>query len=133
MGRVFRIARTPVTLLILLGVLCYGAYWGYTNVLRPIPPTPPTPCVNQAVKGGQLKSSQVIVAVYNGGDRKGLAGDVGRAMRDRGFKVVRTTNTAEKVQQTVVIGANANDPEVQFVKTFFKGAIARSDKRADHS
>ena len=27
-GRVFRIVRTPLTLLILLGVLCYGAWWG---------------------------------------------------------------------------------------------------------
>ena len=27
-GRVFRIVRTPITLLILLGVLLYGAWWG---------------------------------------------------------------------------------------------------------
>jgi hypothetical protein len=132
-GRIFRIARTPVTLLILLGVLCYGAYWGYTNILKPIPPTPPTPCVAQRVTGGQLKSSQVTISVYNGGDRKGLAGDVGRAMRDRGFRVTRTTNTAEKIQQTVIVGADARNPEVQLVKGFFKNATVRSDKRADHS
>jgi hypothetical protein len=132
-GRIFRIARTPITLLILLGVLCYGAYWGYTNILRPIPPAPPTPCVDQTVKGGELKASQVTIAVYNGGDRKGLAGDVGRSLRDRGFKVINTGNTAENVQQTVIVGANAKDPEVLFVKTFFKGATTRSDKRSDHS
>jgi hypothetical protein len=133
LGRIFRIARTPVTLLILLGILCYGAYWGYTNVLAPVPPPPPTPCVDQTVQGGKLKSSQVTVSVFNGGDRKGLAGDVGRAMRDRGFKVVKTTNTAEKVQQTVIVGADPKAPEVLFVRTFFKGATVRGDKRADHS
>jgi hypothetical protein len=133
LGRIFRIARTPVTLLILLGILCYGAYWGYTNVLAPVPPPPPTPCVDQTVKGGQLKSSQVTVSVFNGGDRKGLAGDVGRAMRQRGFKVSKTTNTAEKVQQTVIVGADPKAPEVLFVRTFFKKATVRGDKRADHS
>ena len=40
-GRVFRIVRTPITLLILLGVLMWGAWWGYTNILRPVPKIPP--------------------------------------------------------------------------------------------
>ena len=133
LGRIFRIARTPVTLLILLGVLCYGAYWGYTNVLAPVPPAAPTPCVDQSVKGGQLKSAQVTVSVFNGGDRKGLAGDVGRAMRQRGFKVAKMTNTAEKVQKTVIVGSDPKAPEVLFVKTFFKNSVVRGDKRADHS
>ncbi|HET9649138.1 MAG TPA: LytR C-terminal domain-containing protein [Microlunatus sp.] len=128
-----RIARTPLTLLLLLGILCYGAYWGYKNVLAEVPPPPPTPCVDQTVQGGQLKSAQVTVSIFNGGDRKGLAGDVGRALRQRGFKVMKTTNTAEKIQQTVIVGADANSPEVLFVKTFFKNATARGDKRADHS
>ncbi len=133
LGRIFRIARTPVTLLILLGILCYGAYWGYTNVLAPVPPPAPTPCVDQSVQGGQLKSGQVTVSVFNGGDRKGLAGDVGRALREKGFKVAKTTNTAEKVQQTVIVGADPKAPEVLFVKTFFKNSTVRGDKRADHS
>jgi hypothetical protein len=132
-GRIFRIVRTPITLLILLGVLCYGAWWGYTNILRPVPPLPPTPCVDQTVAKGQLASSQVVVAVYNGGDRKGLAGDVGRALRERGFRVTRTVNTAEKVAKTVIVGADPKDPEVMLVKGFFKDAVVRADKRADHT
>jgi LytR cell envelope-related transcriptional attenuator len=132
-GRIFRIIRTPVTLLILLGVLCYGAWWGYTNILKPIPPAPPTPCVDQTVTKGELNSSQVVVSVYNGGDRKGLAGDVGRALRDRGFKVMRTTNTGEKIQRTVIVGADVKNPEVILVKGFFKDVVLRADKRADHS
>ena len=81
-GRVFRIVRTPLTLLVLLGVLAYGAWWGYTNVLKPLPPLPPDPCVEQKVTKGQLTTSQVTVSVYNGGHRRGLAGDVGRALRE---------------------------------------------------
>lgn len=130
-GRVFRIVRTPLTLLILLGILCYGAWWGYTNVLKPVDPLPPEPCVEQSLANSQLRSSQVIVSVYNGGDRRGLAGDVGRALRDKGFRVQRTANTGEKIKQTVIVGANAKNPEVLLVKGFFKDATVRVDKRTD--
>lgn len=132
-GRIFRLVRTPITLLILLGVLVWGAWWGYTNVLQPVPPAPPAPCVTQPVPKGQLKAAQVTVRVYNGGDRKGLAADVGRSLRAKGFQVSRTANTNEKIQKTVIVGADAKNPEVLFVRTFFKDSVVRTDKRADRS
>ena len=132
-GRIFRIVRTPITLLLLLGVLCYAAWWGYTYVLQPIPPTPAQPCVDQSLNKGQLKSSQVTVKVFNGGNKRGLAGDVGRELRDRGFNVIRTTNTAEKISKTVIVGADPKNPEVLLVKGFFKGAVVKGDKRVDHT
>ena len=132
-GRVFRIVRTPITLLILLGVLLWGAWWGYTNILAPVPKIPPPPCVEQTLAKGELKASQVIIKVYNGGDRRGLAGDVGRSLRNKGFKVTLTTNTVEKISKTVIVGANAKNPEVLFVRSFFKDAVVRADKRNDGS
>jgi LytR cell envelope-related transcriptional attenuator len=132
-GRIFRVVRTPVTLLILFGVLLYGAWWGYNNIIRPVPPLPPEPCVEQSVPQGQLKSTQVVIKVYNGGDRKGLAADVGRSLRNEGFRVVQTTNTVEKIQKTVIVGADANNPEVLFVKSFFKEATVRADQRVDRT
>jgi hypothetical protein len=132
-GRIFRVVRTPITLLILFGVLLYGAWWGYNNIIKPIPPLPAEPCVNQTVPKGQLKTGQVVVRVYNGGDRKGLAADVGRSLRGKGFRVTLTTNTVEKIQKTVIVGADENNPEVKFVKTFFKESVVRSDKRVDRT
>jgi hypothetical protein len=132
-GRIFRVVRTPVTLLVLFGVLLYGAWWGYNNIIKPIPPLPPVPCVDQTVPKGQLKASQVVVKVYNGGDRKGLAADVGRSLRTKGFRVILTTNTVEKIQKTVIVGADVNNPEVLFVKSFFKEATVRSDRRVDRT
>ena len=132
-GRIFRVARTPVTLLILFGMLLYGAWWGYHNIIKPIPPLPPAPCVEQSVPDGQLKTSQVVVKIYNGGDRKGLAADVGRSLRNEGFRVILTTNTVEKIQKTVIVGAGEENPEVLFVKSFFKESIVRTDKRADRT
>ena len=132
-GRVFRIVRTPITLLILLGVLMWGAWWGYTNILRPIPPIPPPPCVEQTVAKGVIRTGQVIIKVYNGGDKNGLAGDVKRNLVSRGFKVPVATNTVEKISKTVIVGGGAKNPEVLFVRTFFKDAIVRADKRKDGS
>ncbi len=132
-GRIFRVARTPVTLLILFGVLLYGAYWGYNNIIKPVPALPPEPCVVQNLPNGQLKTGQVVVRVYNGGDRKGLAADVGRSLRGKGFRVTLTTNTVEKIQKTVIVGADVNNPEVKFVKTFFKESVVRADQRVDRT
>ena len=33
----------------------------------------------------------------------------------------------------MIVGAGAKDPEVLLVKSFFKDATVRADKRADHS
>ena len=133
LGRILRAVRTPFTLLVLLGVLCYGAWWGWTNVIREVPAAPPAPCVDTKVPKNQLKSSQVVVSVYNGGDKRGLAGDVGRALREKGFKVQRTTNTGEQIERTVIVGAGAKNPEVLLVKGFFKKSEIRVDKRVDNS
>ena len=132
-GRVFRIVRTPLTLLVLLGVLAYGAWWGWTNVLKETPPAPPPTCVPQRVKAGELRTGQVSVSVFNGGTKKGLAGDVGRSLRQRGFKVLRMSNTDEKIGKTVIVGAGAKNPEVLLVKRFFKKSTVKVDKRPDHS
>jgi LytR cell envelope-related transcriptional attenuator len=132
-GRIFRVIRTPVTLIILLAALVYAAYWGYTNVIAPVPPPPPTPCVQQTLPKRQLKTSQVYVKVFNGGNSRGLAANVGRSLRGKGFKVTGTSNTIEKIDETVIVGSGERDPEVLLAKSFFKGATVRADGRADHS
>lgn len=132
-GRIFRLVRTPITLIILLAALVYAAYWGYTNVIAPVPPPPPTPCVEQPLPKRQLSTKQVYVKVYNGGNSRGLAANVGRALRGSGFKVTATANTIEKIGSTVIVGAGEKDPEVLLAKSFFKGATVRTDGRPDHS
>lgn len=133
LGRVLRAIRTPLTLLILLGLLVYGAYWGWTKVIAPPPQAPPPSCVPQKVAKGKLKAAQVTVNVFNGGKRRGLAGDVARALADKGFRRGETGNTKEQVTTTIIVGANKNNPEVKLVKAFFKKAKVREDKRKDRS
>jgi len=132
-GRVFRIIRTPLTLLILLGILCYGAWWGWKNIIAPPQKTPPPPCVPTKVTNKSLKTSQVTVRVYNGGDKKGLAGDVTRILRAKGFNALDPSNTNKKIETPVIVGAAAKDPEVRLVKSFFTGAKVEADHRTDHT
>src|SRR4051794_11684742 len=131
--RVFRIVRTPLTLLILLGILCYGAWWGWKNVVAPPEKTPPPQCVPTKVTDKELKSSQVTIRVYNGGDKKGLAGEVTRALRAKDFNVLDPSNTSTKVGTTVVIGNGTKNPEVLLVKSFLKKAVVKADGRTDHT
>ena len=102
---------------------------GLQNIIQPVPARRRRRVSSQSVSKGQLKAGQVTIKVYNGGDRKGLAGDVGRALRDKGFKVSLTDNTVEKIQQDGDRRRRRQDPEVLFVKTFFKDAVVRADKR----
>ena len=132
-GRVFRIVRTPLTLLVLLGVLAYGAWWGYTNVLKPLPPPAADPCVEQKVAKGQLNAESGHGQRLQRGHRRGLAGDVGRALRERGFKLQRTANTGEKVGRDRHHRRGAKNPEVLLVTGFFRGAVIKADKRKDRS
>lgn len=132
-GRVFRIIRTPLTLLILLGILCYGAWWGWKNIVAPPEKTPPPPCVPTKVTHKALKSSQVTVRVYNGGDKKGLAADISRSLRAKGFNVLDPTNTSTKISVPVIVGNAVKNPEVQLVKRFFPGAKVKADGRSDHT
>lgn len=132
-GRVFRVIRTPLTLLILLGILCYGAWWGYQNIIKPAPAIPPTPCVPTKVTDKALRSSQVTVQVFNGGSKKGLAGDVTQQLRTAKFNTLAAQNTDTKVTKTVIVGNGAKNPEVLLVKSFFKGATVKADGRPNRT
>jgi hypothetical protein len=132
-GRVFRIIRTPLVLLILLGILCYGAWWGWKNIVAPPLKTPPPPCVPTKVTDKALKTSQVTVRVFNGGDKRGLAGDISRSLQAKGFNVLNPSNTTLKVQVVWIVGNAAKNPEVRLVQGFFTGSRVKGDGRTDHT
>lgn len=125
---VFRMLRTPVTLALLLVVLGYGAWWGYKSVLT-VPVSTANACVSQTLN--QLLPTQVTVRVLNGGDTKGLATDVAKALKARGYKVSAVGNTDEAVTTPVVVGGSVDSPAVKLVAGNFTGATLRADNRID--
>ena len=121
-GRIFRVVRTSVTLLILFGVLLYGAWWGYDNIIRPIPPLPPSRASSRVGLEGQLKASRSSSGVQRRRPQ-GSGGRCGPKPTEQGLRVVHTDNTVEKIQKTVIVGADGDNPEVLFVKSFFEADV----------
>lgn len=120
---------TPITLLVLLGILGFGAWWGYREISKPLPGNVPTPCVTTPAK--ELTSSQVAVRVLNGGYTTGLGTKVGKALEVKGFKVLFTGNSKERIKKTVIVASTADAPEAKLVLGFFKDATIRPDARVD--
>lgn len=133
-GTVLRALRTPLTLLVLLGMLGYAAWWGYQQVTAPLPPPKREPCVQQPIEKGRLQASQVTVRVFNGGTERGMAGEVAASLRAKGFQVSTVGNTDEDVTKTVIVAESKDNPETKLVLGFFKEATVREDPaRVDHS
>lgn len=129
MGRTWRRWATPITLLLLVGLLGYGAWWGWQQLTRPAVETPPPACVTQSAS--VLTSAQVTVRVYNGGTTAGRAGQVTEQLKAKGFVTKSPTNTNEAVPATIIVGATEDSPAVQLVMGFFPESQARADGRTD--
>lgn len=124
--------KTPLTLLVLLGIVIFGAVWGWKALTTPISEGSSSPCVMITI-GPKLYPAQVTVRVYNGGSVAGLAASQADELRSRGFRVIKTTNTSVEVTSTRVVGFSQNSPEVQLVAAQFKDVTVLADQRADHS
>lgn len=127
--RIVRVLKTPVTLLLLLAFVGYGAAWGYEHAKAPVPGRPPVPCVMTDV-GDTLTPAMVQVRVLNGGT-KPMAKTAAGNLRAFDFKVIKYGNTDERLENTIIVGTNADDPQVTLLTYFFKDAEVRGDGRVE--
>ena len=130
MRQFIRVIKTPVTLIILLAILGYGAVWGYQHATMP-DARPEATCVMTDV-GKQLTPDRVTVRVLNGGETGGLAKVTALYLRSHGFRVVYYNNAEERSPTTVVVGSSVDDPEVKLMLGFFTGSTAKGDGSSDH-
>jgi hypothetical protein len=80
-------ARSAATLLVLCLLLLVAAVWGWNAATEPFPELKdPPPCVDVTVsKGDQVTTEDVLVSVFNGSNRQGLAGATIAELQTRGF------------------------------------------------
>lgn len=130
MRKVIRVLKTPVTMVILLAILGYGAMWGYKQVTLDTS-KPEAACVVQDV-GDALTSDKVSVRVLNGGEKPRAAKDTRYFLLTWGYHIVNYTNSERAVDVVTVIGNAADDPEVRLVAQAFKAAATEGDGRVDH-
>ena len=129
--KMLRMASTPVTLLVLLGLLTAGAFWGYKAVTAKVPGPERPACVT--VEMPELTTASVTVSVYNAGTKAGLARRVADSLATGGFVIDNIANTDQAVSTILIIGAAEDNPEVQLVAAWFNNPVVQADGRLDHS
>jgi len=80
--------RSAITIGVLGTILAIGAAWGWNAATEPFPGKAEVPtCVDRQVERGQkVYPDQVVVSVFNAGDREGLAGRTMGLLVDAGFR-----------------------------------------------
>jgi len=128
--KVIRAVKTPITLLVLLAVLGYGAWWGYNTYNIPLIKAADT-CVMTDV-GPELTADRVTVRTYNASVIPRLAKDARTYLLAWHFQVPDYNNSDRRLTGIVVVGTSADDPEVKLVQQFFPGSTAEGDGRPSH-
>ena len=129
--KVLRAFSTPITLIILLGLLIGGTFWGYKAVTAKVPgPAVPT-CEDVSLT--VLEPSSVTINVLNGGSQRGLAGRIADHLEEHGFLIKDIDNTDPRVLTVLILGSSADNPEVQLVAGWFVDPQIEGDGRVDHT
>ena len=132
MRQAIRVLKTPVTLILLLAILGFGASWGIQHAtMDDKSARAAANCVLTDV-GGTLTPDKVTVRVFNGGTNNGLAKRTALYQRAWGFPAPYFNSSDRKVTKTTVIGHAEDDPEVRLVQQFFKDSVTEGDGREDH-
>jgi hypothetical protein len=129
--------RTPITMVVLLGVLLGAAYYGWQTVVNPgddkkttTEPTETKPtCDHKATikKGTRILAKDVVVNVYNAGNRSGLAGETLDELVDKGFKRGIADNAPTDIKAgpnvAVVLPGGKGLPQMRLVHNQFVGVV----------
>jgi hypothetical protein len=93
-------ARSAVTLAVLCTLLAIAAAWGWDAATDPFPgKAEALTCVDQKVERGEkVYPDQVVVSVFNAGDREGLAGRTMGLLVDEGFREGDSGNAPAKAK-----------------------------------
>ncbi len=107
-------ARSALTLTVLVLLVVVGALWGWKALTAPLPGALPA-CVDKKISvGDEVFRDQVVVSVYNGSARSGLAGLTQEKLVERGFGKGNIGN-AERTKVTIVQSPVKNDPAARLV------------------
>ena len=130
--KLWLVLKTPVTMLLLLGLVVVAGAWGWRSVTAPMPARPPEPCVVQKV-GPQFKPSHAVLRVFNGTDINGFAKRATTILRADGFRVIKISNADAPINGVRVVGVDAASPEVVLVRSYLpKAEFVADPAKLDH-
>ena len=116
--------RSGLTLAVLAVLVLVAAVWGWAALTEPFPQEQPVAiCEDTTVAAGaEVRRDQVVVSVFNGSKRSGLAGATSAQLAERGFVEGDVGDAPQPAATTQIWSAEPTNPAVLLVQQQFKKA-----------
>ncbi len=116
--------KSALTLLFLGLVLVIASVWGWSALTEPFPREEPVAiCEDVDISAGtEVRRDQVVVSVFNGSGRSGLAGATSAQLSERGFVAGDVGDSPQPAATTQIWADDPKDPAVVLVRRQFKNA-----------
>ncbi len=116
--------KSALTLGVLTLLVVVAAVWGWAALTEPLPQEEPVAiCEDTALTAGaEVRRDQVVVSVFNGSGRSGLAGATSAQLAERGFVEGDVGDSPLPAATTQIWAADPTNPAVQLVQRQFKQA-----------
>ena len=116
--------RSGLTLLTLSVLVGAAALWGWSALTEPFPTKEELPVCQDAevTAGTKVSRDQVVVSVFNGSDRNGLASTTMDLLVERDFVPGETGNAPDATDLTLILSSDPDNPAVRLVARQFPGS-----------
>lgn len=116
--------KSALTLTFLGLLLVIAAVWGWAALTEPLPQDEPVAiCEDTDVSAGtEVRRDEVVVSVFNGSGRSGLAGATSAQLTERGFVAGDVGDSPQPAATTQIWADDPTNPAVTLVKRQFKQA-----------
>ena len=116
--------KSGLTLMVLALLLCVAAVWGWGALTKPFPKDEPVAICEptDVAVGGEVRRDQVVVSVFNGSKRAGLAGSTMAELTERGFVEGDVGDSPLPAATTQIWSSEPGNPAVVLVQQQFKQA-----------
>jgi hypothetical protein len=117
-------ARSALTLAVLALLVLVAAVWGWAAFTEPFPEEEPVAICEDATvpAGSEVRRDQVVVSVFNGSKRSGLAGATSAQLAERGFVEGTVGDSPQPAGTTQIWSSDPTNPAVVLVQRQFKKA-----------
>lgn len=116
--------KSALTLAVLALLVVIAAVWGWAALTQPFPQDEPVAICEDATvtAGSEVRRDQVVVSVFNGSGRSGLAGATSAQLTERGFVAGDVGDAPAPATSTQIWASDPTNPAVALVAQQFKKA-----------
>lgn len=118
------VLKSALTLAFLGVLLVVASVWGWSALTEPFPVDEPVAiCEDTDVSAGtEVRRDEVVVSVFNGSGRSGLASATSAQLTERGFVSGDVGDSPQPAATTQIWSDDPTNPAVQLVRRQFKKA-----------